>query len=97
LQEGVKKPQLPLMTWRAAQLGVLDKADDIASYIEAEARRWACYEGSFCKLGRRTSPLAHAVYSNNDMYLGPYKDDVRDGLGMYIFANGGAYAGVLFC
>jgi hypothetical protein len=95
LQEGVKRPQLPATTWRAAQLGIFDKADDIASYLEAEARRWACYEGSFCTLGRRSCPLARAVYSNNDVYIGPYKNDCREGLGMYVFANGGAFAGVL--
>jgi MORN repeat len=94
-QEGVKKPELPPFAWRVAALGLLDKADDEDSYGESEAKRAAAYEGPFNIKGRREGSCTRAVYANNDCYIGEYADDMRHGVGMYIFANKGAYAGAV--
>eukprot|EP00892_Ulva_mutabilis_P001149 jgi/Ulvmu1/11034/UM007_0215.1 len=92
-EENVDKPQLKPCVWRAAEVHVLDKAEDAATYAEGDHRRTAAYEGQYNALGRREAPLARAVYESGDCYVGPYVDDARHGKGMYLHANKGAFAG----
>lgn len=93
VQENVVKPQLKPYVWRAAEVHVLDKAEDAATYAEGDYRRTAAFEGAYNALGRREAPLARAVYENGDCYVGPYVDDARHGKGVYLHANKGAFAG----
>lgn len=95
LQEDVPKPKLKPYVWRAAEVHVLDKAEDAATYAEADYRRTAAFQGAYNSLGRRDAPLARAVYENSDCYIGPYSEDARHGKGVYLHANKGAFAGAL--
>ena len=83
---------MPQSEWRICGLGLLDRAEDLETYAD-EAKRAACYEGSYNAAGRRECNAARVVYANSDMYMGQYADDCRNGQGIYVFANKGAYAG----
>ena len=82
--------------WRVRSLGLKFAAASLDD-LERDLADIATYEGRRNKEGLREDKVAKACYKTKeekeDSFFGEYKNDLRDGLGIYIFANGGVYAG----
>ena len=52
------------------------------------------YAGRTDADGKREDSRAYALYPNGDTYFGSYAVDVREGMGLYAMACGGAHAGL---